>query len=117
MARRLARILPLSCVYTMVVFLIFSSDPKAPLWTNLFFMNHLSQYLNDWNAHFWSLCVELQFDFSIALIVLIGGRRGLRVVWPACLAITLMRVYNEYVDIRTHLRVDEILSGACVATL
>jgi len=118
MARRLARILPLSFVYTIIVFLIFSLDPKALLWTNLFFVNYLSQYLNGWNAHFWSLCVEMQFYFAIALIVLIGGRRGLWVVWPACLAITLLRVYGEaYIDIRTHLRVDEILSGACVATL
>jgi len=118
LARRSARILPLAYVYTLVVFLIFSFDPKALLWTNLFAVNYLTQYINDWNAHFWSLCVEMQFYFAIALVVLVGGRKGLWIVWPACLAITLFRVNaGEYINIRTHLRVDEILSGACVATL
>jgi len=119
MARRLARILPLAYVYTMVVFLVLSFDPKALLWTNLFVVNYLTQYLNGWNAHFWSLCVEMQFYFAIALVLLVGGRRGLWVVWPACLIITLLRVVHgeAYVEIRTHLRLDEILSGACVATL
>jgi peptidoglycan/LPS O-acetylase OafA/YrhL len=116
--RRLARILPLAYLYTIVVFLIFSFDLKATLWTDLFLVNYVTQYLTDWNAHFWSLCVEMQFYFGIALVVLIGGRKSLWIVWPACLAITLLRVNaGEYINIRTHLRVDEILSGACVATL
>jgi peptidoglycan/LPS O-acetylase OafA/YrhL len=116
--RRLARILPLAYIYIIVVFLIFSFDPKGLFWTNLFAVNYVTQYLNDWNAHFWSLCVEVQFYFAIALVVLVGGRKGLWIVWPACLAITLFRVNaGQYINIKTHLRVDEILAGACVATL
>jgi peptidoglycan/LPS O-acetylase OafA/YrhL len=116
--RRLSRILPLAYVYTLVVFLLFSFDPGSLLWTNLFVVNYQSQYLNDWNGHFWSLCVEMQFYLAIALVVLAAGRKGLWIVWPACLAITLLRVNaGAYIDIKTHLRVDEILSGACVATL
>jgi peptidoglycan/LPS O-acetylase OafA/YrhL len=116
--RRLARILPLAYAYTIIVFLVLSVDPKALLWTNLFVVNYLTEYLNDWNAHFWSLCVEMQFYFAIALVILVAGRKGLWIVWPACLAITLLRVNaGAYIEIKTHLRVDEILSGACVATV
>jgi peptidoglycan/LPS O-acetylase OafA/YrhL len=118
MVRRLARILPLAYAYTIIVFLIFSFDPSALLWTNLFVVNYLTQYLNAWNGHFWSLCVEMQFYLAIALVVLVAGRKGLWAVWPACLAITLLRVNaGAYIALETHLRVDEILSGAGVATL
>jgi peptidoglycan/LPS O-acetylase OafA/YrhL len=118
LTRRLSRILPLAYAYTFVVFLLFSFDPKSLLWTNLFVVNYLTQYLNDWNAHFWSLCVEMQFYLAIAVVVLVAGRKGLWIVWPACLAITLLRFNaGAYLEIKTHLRVDEILSGACVATL
>lgn len=118
MARRLARILPLAYVYTAVVFIIFSFDPKALLWTDLFVANYKVEYLGPWTSHFWSLCVEMQFYFAIALVVLAAGRKGLWIVWPACLAITLLRVdAGAYTSIFTHQRVDEILSGACVATL
>lgn len=116
--RRLARIIPLAYTYTLVVFLIFSFDPKSLFWTNLFAVNYLTAYLNGWNAHFWSLCVEMQFYLAIALTVLLAGRKGLWIVWPACLVITLLRINaGEVLAIKTHLRVDEILSGACVATV
>jgi peptidoglycan/LPS O-acetylase OafA/YrhL len=39
-------------------------------------------------------------------------------VWPACAAITVLRVVSgTYIDVTSHLRMDEILAGACVATL
>ncbi|WP_426609730.1 acyltransferase family protein [Bradyrhizobium sp. McL0616] len=116
--KRLSRILPLAYAYTLVVFLLLSFDPKSLLWTNLFLVNYLTQYLNDWNAHFWSLCVEMHFYLAAAIVMMIAGRRGLWIVWPACLGITLLRVNaGAYLAIETHLRVDEILSGACVATI
>jgi peptidoglycan/LPS O-acetylase OafA/YrhL len=119
MARRLARILPLAYAYTLVVFLIITFDPKAMLWTNLFLVNYLTQYLSPGlTGHFWSLCVEVHFYLAIALVVLVAGRKGLWIVWPACLVITLLRINaGAYIAIETHLRVDEILSGACVAIL
>ena len=117
--RRLARIVPLAYAYTAVVLLIFSFNPKALLWTNLFVVNYLTQYLDTgWTGHFWSLCVEMQFYVAIAMVVLIGGRKALWVVWVACAAVTLLRVNaGAYIALETHLRVDEILAGACVATL
>jgi peptidoglycan/LPS O-acetylase OafA/YrhL len=115
--RRLARILPLVYAYTMVVFLVFSFSPEALIWTNLFTVNYLSQYLDPgWTSHLWSLCVEIHFYLVIALVVLLFGQNGLWIVWPACLVITLMRISTgTYISIVTHLRVDEILAGACAA--
>lgn len=115
--RRLARILPLVYLYSIIVFLFFTFNPKSLILTDLFTVNYLSQYLDPaWNAHLWSLCVEIHFYLGIALVVLIFGRKGLWLVWPACLAITLARVSaGTYISIVTHLRVDEILAGACTA--
>jgi peptidoglycan/LPS O-acetylase OafA/YrhL len=118
MARRLTRILPLAYVYTIFVFVVVSFDPKALLWTNLFVVNYLPEYWHPLTAHFWSLDVEMQFYFAIAVVVAAAGPRGLWLVWPACLAVTLLRINaGAYIAGETHLRVDEILSGACIATL
>jgi peptidoglycan/LPS O-acetylase OafA/YrhL len=71
-----------------------------------------------YNAHFWSLCVEVQFYVGAALVVLIAGKKGIWIVWPACLAVTALRISEgTYISIQTHVRVDEILAGALVATL
>jgi peptidoglycan/LPS O-acetylase OafA/YrhL len=117
LVRRLARILPLAYAYTFVVFLIFTFNPKALFWTDVFVVNYMTQYLTGWTDHLWSLCVEMQFYLAIAIVVFVAGRKGIWVVWLACLTVTLLRVYaGAYIAIETHLRVDEILSGACVAT-
>jgi peptidoglycan/LPS O-acetylase OafA/YrhL len=88
------------------------------LLTAVFLLNYFPEHLISYNAHFWSLCVEMQFYFSIGLVVLIAGNKGVWMVWPACLAVTALRIYGGiYVSIQTHVRVDEILAGALVATL
>ena len=116
--RRLTRIIPLAYAYTLFVFTMISFDPDNIFWTFSFIVNYFPDHLNSYNAHLWSLCVELHFYFAIALVVLIGGQRAIWIVWPACLAITAWRVHTgAYIEIETHLRVDEILAGACVATL
>jgi peptidoglycan/LPS O-acetylase OafA/YrhL len=121
LARRLGRILPLVWLYTLFVFILYSFRPWHWVWSNLLIVNYKTDYLDSsWNAHLWSLCVEVQFYMAIALVALLFGRRGLWIVWPACSAITLSRIAagpDGYLSIATHLRVDEILSGACVATI
>jgi peptidoglycan/LPS O-acetylase OafA/YrhL len=119
LTRRLTRILPLAYAYTAIVFLGFTFNPEALIWTNLFMINYFTQYIvPGLTEHLWSLCVEMHFYVAIALIVLSSGKRGLWLVWPACLIITLLRVRaGAYISIETHLRVDEILVGACVATV
>jgi peptidoglycan/LPS O-acetylase OafA/YrhL len=116
--RRFARILPLAYAYTAVVFLVFTFQPQRLLYTDAFTVNYLTQYLDSgWTAHMWSLCVEVHFYLAIALAVLVSGKRGLWIVWPACLGITFLRVSTgTYISLATHLRGDEILAGACAAT-
>jgi peptidoglycan/LPS O-acetylase OafA/YrhL len=118
-AKRLGRILPLAYAYLLLVSVFLQWDPCAFLWTALFLLNYMpSQFFNGYNGHLWSLCVEVQFYAAIALVVLVGGRKSIWIVWPACLVVTAMRVSEgAYIHIQTHLRVDEILAGACVATI
>ena len=116
--KRLSRILPLAYAFTFLVFSFLYFDPKAMFWTASFLLNYFPQYLNPYNAHFWSLCVEAQFYLTIALVILFVGKPGLWLVWPACAAITAIRIYEgAYIALETHLRGDEILAGACLATL
>jgi peptidoglycan/LPS O-acetylase OafA/YrhL len=116
--KRLSRILPLAYAYTFLVFTFVYHDPKDMLWTASFLVNYFPDHLNGYNAHFWSLCVEVQFYIAIALVILCVGERGIWIVWPACLAITALRISEgAYIHIQTHLRGDEILAGACLATI
>ena len=109
---------PLAYGYTFFVFAFLYYDPKDLFWTATFLVNYFPDHLNSYNAHFWSLCVEVQFYFAIALVILCVGEKGLWIVWPACLAITAMRISEgAYIHIQTHLRGDEILAGACIATI
>ena len=96
------------------MFLFFAISPIDTALTYAFVVNYIG--LGPYNWHFWSLCVEMQFYLAIALTVWLLGRQGLWLVFPACIAVTLIRINaGSYIDFRTHLRVDEILAGACVA--
>jgi peptidoglycan/LPS O-acetylase OafA/YrhL len=119
LVRRLARIVPLAYAYAFLVFGFLAYDPNAFFWTATFLLNYFPEGMVDgYNNHFWSLCVEVHFYLAIALTVLVAGQRGIWIVWPACLAITALRIIEgTYINIQTHLRVDEILVGACIATL
>jgi peptidoglycan/LPS O-acetylase OafA/YrhL len=118
MVKRLTRIVPLAYTYAILVFTFVHFDPEDMFYTTSFLANYFPEHLISYNAHFWSLCVEIHFYLAIALIVSVAGQRALWIVWPACLAVTALRVtQGAYIEIPTHLRVDEILAGACVATL
>ena len=116
--KRLSRIVPLAYAYAFIVYTFFHFDPGQVLWTASFVENYFPAHLDNFNAHFWSLCVEVQFYMAIAIVVFFSGPKGIWTVWPACLAITALRIdQGAYVHIQTHLRVDEILIGSCLATL
>ncbi len=118
LVKRLLRILPLAYAYAVIVFLLVQYDPASMFWTASLVENYFSTHLNGFNSHFWSLCVEMHFYFFIAMVVLAIGRKGVWIVWPACLIVTMIRISQvAYIDIQTHLRVDEILAGSCVATV
>lgn len=117
LTRRGARILPLAFVYTAFAFLVLSYKPLNLLFSDLFAINYLRPFRDDHNRHLWSLCVEVHFYLAIALVVSLAGRRAVWLVWPACVAITTIRIFvGAKFSIETHLRVDEILAGACLAT-
>lgn len=119
LVRRLTRIVPLAYAYVLLVFTFVHFDPTAALWTASFTINYFTHYMRDGlNNHFWSLCVEVQFYIGIAIAVLLGGKKALWIVVPICLLVTAIRIYEtQYIAIQTHLRIDEILSGATVALL
>jgi peptidoglycan/LPS O-acetylase OafA/YrhL len=117
--RRLTRILPLAYLYLLVVFLLVTYQPdKLPI-SLLFLENYIHSGIDEHlNAHFWSLCVEMHFYMVIGFAFALFGKRGLFIIAPLCIAITALRVFDQsYIDIRTHLRVDEILAGGVVAIL
>lgn len=117
-ARRMARIVPAVFLYLAFISAIFTFSPELLIANLLFVSNYWQSQLGPYTAHLWSLCVEVHFYAAIGLVVFCLGQRGLWIVWPACLFITALRVIDgSYVAIMTHLRVDEILAGACVATL
>jgi peptidoglycan/LPS O-acetylase OafA/YrhL len=116
--RRMARILPLAYLYLLTVSVLLLFDPDAVFVSAVFLLNYHSEYMTINNGHFWSLCVEVHFYIAMALLVLAAGPKAIWIIWPACLIVTGLRMSEgAYINIQTHLRVDEILAGACVATL
>jgi peptidoglycan/LPS O-acetylase OafA/YrhL len=116
--RRLTRILPLAYLYLIACFLLVTYQPEKLLGSLFFIENYSHSFLDDLNGHFWSLCIEMHFYIAIGIIFATFGKRGLWVILPACVAITAFRIYDHsLIDIKTHLRVDEILAGAVVAIL
>jgi len=116
--KRLARIVPLAYLYILLVFLLFGLSKQALLSQLGFVVNYRPDQMIPVTEHLWSLCVEVHFYVFVTLLAAVGGRRAFALVWPCCLAITAIRIMEgAYIDIPTHLRIDEILTGACIATL
>ena len=115
--KRLARILPLLALYLLIVSVIVGQNAEQAVAVLGFYLNYRQDLVTPVTAHLWSLCVEMHFYLAIALLAA-ANRICLYLVWPCCLAVTLTRMMaGAYIDIPTHLRVDEILAGACVAML
>ena len=116
--KRVARLLPLAYLYILLVFTVFGLS-KQSLFSHLgFFINYRHDQMVPVTEHLWSLCVEVHFYIFVTVLAAVGGRRALTLVWPCCLAITALRIMEgAYIDVATHLRMDEILAGACIATL
>jgi peptidoglycan/LPS O-acetylase OafA/YrhL len=116
--KRVARLLPLAYLYILLVFIVFGLSNQS-LFSHLgFFINYRHDQMVPVTEHLWSLCVEVHFYIFVTVLAAVGGRRALTLVWPCCLAITALRIMEgAYIDVATHLRMDEILAGACIATL
>lgn len=117
--RRFLRILPLAWLVLLILIPTFDlSQIKHVLLRFLFVQNYFHEIITPATGHYWSLCVELHFYLGIAALVLIGGARALNLLPLLCLMFTGFRVATgTYASIVTHVRVDEILTGACLALL
>lgn len=117
LTRRVLRIVPALALYLVISMLLVGTSGYVALLNMLFVSNYLVAGLSDGPmGHLWSLAVEMHFYLSIAMLTLILGRRSVWLVPPAAVLITLLRVDSgTYLNINTHLRVDEILSGGVLA--
>ena len=116
LARRLARIVPLGWTAVTVLLLWQHADAVSAIRNYLFIANIPPATLIYGGEHLWSLCVEMQFYLSIALICLVFGRRGLYLVPVLAIGVTCARVIaGEHISIVTWHRIDEILAGGFVA--
>ena len=114
--RRFFRIVPLAWL-TLLVALPLAGAPGSTYLPNFLFYANLPPYhLAEVADHFWSLCVEVQFYATVALIVALLGRRGLYLLIALCIGVTLHRAASgAEIAIVTWQRVDEILAGAILA--
>ena len=116
LARRLARIVPLSWAAVAVLILWHRYDLTTIARNFLFVANLPPASLLRGGEHLWSLGVEMQFYMSIALICFIFGRRGLYLVPVMAIGVTAARIIaGEWVSIVTWHRIDEILAGGIIA--
>lgn len=117
--RRVLRIVPAMALYLAVLAILFQPDWRILAANMLFVSNYWHIGLNQEvvpTGHLWSLSLEMQFYVAIALATLLLGRRSVWLVPPAALIVTGLRIEAEaYINIKTHLRVDEILSGGTLA--
>jgi peptidoglycan/LPS O-acetylase OafA/YrhL len=114
--RRLCRIVPLSWAFMLMVLLCEHARFKTFLAQMLFVANYPPFFLTVPTAHLWSLCVEVQFYLTVALLYALFRRRGLYLLPVLCLIVTGVRIATHTeISIATYVRVDEILAGATLA--
>lgn len=119
LVKRVFRIVPALWLYLLLIVIFLGVNPQNALLNALFISNYAVAGLNDGpTGHLWSLCVEMQFYLAISLVVGLGGVRGVWLIPLAAIVVTGLRIDQAAAaNINTHLRVDEILTGGCLALL
>lgn len=114
--RRFFRIIPLAWLYMLITLPIMNATSDVWLAHFLFYTNWPPMLVTSMTSHLWSLCVEMQFYFSVACVYAIFGKRGLMVIPLLCIAFTAYRVANGvHAAVNTLHRIDEILAGGILA--
>lgn len=118
LVRRFSRIIPIAWLTILLIF-IFSSVSVEWLIANLTFVGNIPPIrLSPLNAHFWSLCVEIQFYVFAAILVALSGRSGLWVIPILLGSLTFYKfMVNPDISILTLSRIDEIFAGCCLGLL
>jgi peptidoglycan/LPS O-acetylase OafA/YrhL len=118
LARRFARILPLGWSAVAVLLLWQQYDVTTITRNFLFVANLPPASLLHGGEHLWSLCVEMQFYVTVALICLLLGRRGLYLIPVLAISVTAARIASaQPISIVTWHRIDEILAGGIIALI
>lgn len=122
--KRICRIFPLAWLILAITF--YFNDASMYAWVSnfLFFANWPLQSFNGEmgltkeTSHYWSLSLEVQFYFLIALLVFFLRKNALYLVPVMCLLVTANRiVYEVPIAINTYFRLDEILAGGSLALI
>ena len=93
--RRLSRIVPLAWL-VLILSLVLTDASKHQWFSNLlFYSNWPPISLFSGISHFWSLCLEMQFYFGIALLVLFLGKKSLYLLPIFAILITSNRIYFD----------------------
>ena len=116
--RRIFRILPLAWLGITLALLVAGGTLDRYIANLLFLANIPPFFLLPAGGHFWSLCLEVQFYLSVALLVAFGGKRALLLLPVLAIVVTALRVEaGVYVNIVSWYRIDEILAGATLALI
>jgi peptidoglycan/LPS O-acetylase OafA/YrhL len=116
--RRVFRIVPLAWLCAAIILYATNASADTYLANFLFYANWPPMWLANGTAHFWSLCVEMQFYLWIALLVLLFRRHWIYLIPLTCILITLYRIANgAHAHINTYYRADEILAGGILALI
>lgn len=117
--RRFFRIIPLTWLYVCCVLLVIMTSDLDIWLSHLFFTTNIPPMtLTQPTSHLWSLAVEMQFYTSIALLVLLLGKKGLLLIPILCVLITLNRFIDDIlISINTIYRIDEILAGCTISLI
>jgi peptidoglycan/LPS O-acetylase OafA/YrhL len=114
--RRLARVVPLAWLCMSIALIWVGASSDMWLANFAFYSNWPPMRLPEVLSPFWSLCVEMQFYFGVALIFWAFGVKGLYLILPLCISVTLFRIADGVpIAINTYYRVDEILAGCLVS--
>jgi peptidoglycan/LPS O-acetylase OafA/YrhL len=116
--RRFLRIVPLAWLFIVISLAMQTAPAKLYLPHLLFYANWPPMAFTKATGHLWSLCVEMQFYVSIALLVVFFRKWAFWTLPLFALAITTYRFINgAEMAINTYYRVDEILAGCILALI
>jgi peptidoglycan/LPS O-acetylase OafA/YrhL len=114
--KRCARVVPLSWAAMIFLVLIERYDPIT-IARNFSFNSNLPPVdLLHGGEHLWSLCLEMQFYLTVAIIYLVWRPLGQWLIPLLCFAVTAARILTGTpISIISWFRADEILAGGMIA--
>jgi peptidoglycan/LPS O-acetylase OafA/YrhL len=114
--KRCARVVPLSWAAMLFLVLIAPYGPITILRNFLFDSNLPPVDLLHGGEHLWSLCLEMQFYLTAAMIYLVYRPLGKWLIPLLCVSVTAARIITGTpISVITWFRADEILAGGIIA--